>query len=158
MLKNFNYLNDKLEKLQNQYELLRKQNITLINFISNNKNLDKNIENLKINLENNKNEQSINFNSNTDLIFSNSVLNSNNFNELNNNINELNKNFDFKLKNLCNFNEENNVNKYLNQYNNKYNNVMDLQFLTQKNVDLTNKNISPHKSNRYLIPKENNLN
>ena len=176
LMKKFQFVNDRINKLQGENEMLKEQNKYLLNFI----NQQNNIENEEIEEKiPNQNLFFNNFNSTNDMMFSNTIPQQSNnnkfgeqisemsvFNNLNTNSNHLNNNnSQNELKPLNNYYSNYNNNKfnyngntnsnYSPSINNTNSNVTDLSALTQMNYNLTHqpyKNSSPERK-RYLIPK-----
>ena len=140
LMKKYNIINEKINKLEGENEILKQQNKYLLDFINENNNNNELYNNNILIKENNILN---NFNSNNDMIFSNSQQSNN-------------KLIDGEMSIFNNSNNEINNKPNFNYYNKETNNsnVTDLSALTQMNFNLThNQNSTSDRRKRFLIPK-----
>jgi hypothetical protein len=141
LMKKYNIINERINKLEGENEILKQQNKYLLDFINENNNNEE-INKMNNNILIKENNILNNFNSNNDMMFSNSQQSNN-------------KLIDGEMSIFNNSNNE--INKPLfNYYNKETNNsnVTDLSALTQMNYNLThNQNLTPERRKRFLIPK-----
>ena len=141
LMKKYNIINEKINKLEGENEILKQQNKYLLDFINENNNNEE-LNKINNNILIKENNILNNFNSNNDMMFSNTQQSNN-------------KLIDGEMSIFNNSNNE--INKPIfNYYNKETNNsnVTDLSALTQMNYNLThNQNLTPDRRKRYLIPK-----
>ncbi len=141
LMKKYNIINERINKLEGENEILKQQNKYLLDFINENNNNEE-LNKINNNILIKENNILNNFNSNNDMMFSNTQQSNN-------------KLIDGEMSIFNNSNNE--INKPLfNYYNKETNNsnVTDLSALTQMNYNLThNQNLTPERRKRFLIPK-----